>query len=136
MKKIILVFTILLMNAAVFAQKPAVITNDKAGWQKIGEVTASFQVEKDGISVLGKDRFKAIKLRITDASINIYDVEVFYESGDSEHFDVKSEFKSGQETRILDLKGSNRELKKVVFTYKSVANADGEKAHIELYGMK
>jgi len=136
MKKIILVITVLLMNAAVFAQKPAIITKDKAGWQKIGEVTASFQVEKDGISVMGKDRFKAIKLLITDASINIYDVEVFYESGDSEHFDVKSELKAGQETRILDLKGSNRELKKVVFTYKSVVNMENDKAHIELYGMK
>ncbi len=137
MKKVLYLLLILVSShAAVMAQKPAVVTDKSPGWQKIGEVTASFQVEKDGISVLGADRFKSIKLRCTDATIEIYDVEVYYESGDSEHLDVKSELKAGQETRAMDLKGSTRELKKVVFTYKSKAGMENNKAHIELYGLK
>jgi hypothetical protein len=136
MKKIFFVLILLAVHVTAWAQKPAIITDDKAGWMKIGEVVASFQVEKDGISVLGADRFKAIKLRVTDAPIIIYDVEVYYESGDTEHLDVKSELKAGQETRSYDLKGSSRELKKIVFTYKSAAQMDNAKAHVELYGLK
>jgi hypothetical protein len=124
------------VSTAAFSQKPAVITSEKEGWHKIGEVTASFQVEKDGITVLGADRFKAIKLLVTDSPINIYDVIVYYENGDTEVLDVRSELKAGQETRTYNLKGTDKQLKKVVFTYKSVANMDGDKAHVELYGMK
>lgn len=136
MKKIFLGLFVIAMNTVAMAQKPAVITDDKAGWQKIGEVTASFQVEKDGITVLGKDRFKSIKLRVTDAPINIYDVEVYFENGESEHLEVRSELKAGAETRVINLKGNSMEIKKVVFTYKSVANMDNDKAHVELYGLK
>ncbi|MEP7264540.1 MAG: hypothetical protein ABI772_08580 [Bacteroidota bacterium] len=136
MKKILLGLFVIAVHSAAMAQKPAVITSDKAGWQKIGEVTASFKVEKDGISVLGKDRFKSIKLRVTDAPINIYDVEVYYENGETEHLEVKTELKAGDDTRAINLKGNSMEIKKVVFTYKSVANMDSDKAHVELYGMK
>jgi hypothetical protein len=136
MKKIVFLMVMIAVNAAAWAQKPAVIANEKEGWQKIGEVTASFQVEKDGITVLGADRFKAIKLKVTDAPINIYNVTVYYENGDTEPLDVKSELKAGQETKTYNLKGTDKQLKKVVFTYKSVANMEGDKAHVELYGMK
>ena len=33
----------LVMVGSTYAQKPAVMVSDKAGWHKIGEVTASFK---------------------------------------------------------------------------------------------
>ena len=65
MKKILFV---LLMCAPAFmfvahAQKPAVMMNDKAGWHKIGEVTADLKAEKDELVVLGADRFRSIKIK-------------------------------------------------------------------------
>ena len=123
-------------GVAVKAQKPGVVLNDKPGWHKIGEVTASFKVDKDAISVLGADRFKAIKLKVTDASIHIYDLEVYYESDNKEDIQIRQDLKKGDETRQIDLNGKDRNLKKVVFIYKSIPNVRDEKAHVELYGLK
>ena len=69
MKKIILVFfamSALLINTA-FAQEPSIMLSDKPGWHKIGEVKADFKMENQSISVLGKDKFKSILLKVTDA---------------------------------------------------------------------
>jgi hypothetical protein len=138
MKKIILVFfamSALLVNVA-FAQEPSVMLSDKPGWHKIGEVKADFKMENQSISVLGKDKFKSILLKVTDAPINIEGIQVFYESGDMEEFNVKNELKAGAETKKLDLKDGGQEVKKVTFTYKTIPNQQDEKAHVELYGLK
>ena len=109
--------------------------SDKPGWHKIGEVKADFKMENQSISVLGKDKFKSILLKVTDAPINIEGIQVFYESGDMEEFDVKNELKAGAETKKLDMKGGSQEIKKVTFTY-TLPNQQDEKAHVELYGLK
>ena len=138
MKKLMLaflVFTVAIVNSG-FAQKPSIMLSDKPGWHKIGEIKADFKMEQESIAVMGKDRFKSILLKVTDAPINIIALQVFYESGKSEEFDVKNELKAGSETRKIDLKNDSQEIKKVTFTYKTLPNQQDEKAHVELYGLK
>ena len=136
MKKTIVIMLIAAFASNASAQKPAVVVSNEPGWHKIGQVTANFKVDKDELIVLGADHFKAIKLKVTDASIHIYDLEVYYESGDKEDIQVRQDLKKGEETRVIDLKGKERTLKKVVFVYKSISNIKDEKAHVELYGLK
>jgi hypothetical protein len=93
-------------------------------------------MENQSIAVLGNDKFQSILLKVTDAPINIIGLQVFYEDGTSEQFDVKNELKAGAETRKIDFKGGTREVKKVMFTYKTLPNQKDEKAHVELYGLK
>jgi hypothetical protein len=138
MKKIILVFFVMsaMLVKTAFAQEPSIMLSDKPGWHKIGEVKASFKMQNESISVMGADRFKSILLKVTDAPINIEGIQVFYESGDMEEFNVKNELKAGSETKKMDLKGGSQEIKKVTFTYKTLPNQKDEKAHVELYGLK
>jgi hypothetical protein len=138
MKKSIVIF--LMIFAAhvhsAFAQKPGVVVSTKEGWHKIGEVTASFSMEKESIVVLGADKFKSIKLKVTDANLDLQSLMVYYETGEMEEIPVRSNLKAGAETRVIDLKSKDKQLKKVVFTYKTVPNTSDEKAHVELYGLK
>src|SRR4051812_4396105 len=137
MKKVMAIMMLIAAFAVnAHAQKPAVVVSNKPGWQKIGEITADLKVDKDAIAVLGKDKFKAIQLRVTDAPLQIYDLEVFFENGEKEDIQVRENLKAGGETKTLDLKGGTREIKKVAFIYKTVENANNDKAHVELYGMK
>jgi hypothetical protein len=119
----------------VFAQKPEVAISNKAGWHKIGEVTASFKEEKDEISVMGKDKFKSLKLKVTDAPIDIEKATVYYESGETQDLSMNNSLQTGQETKTFDLKNTDG-IKKVSFTYKTPPNAKHDKAHVELYGLK
>ncbi len=135
MKNIILILLAAFLfsaNAAI-AQKPGVVISNKAGWHKIGEVTASLKTETESIIVLGADTFKAIKLKVTDASVNLLTLKVYYETGEIEEIPVKSVLNAGEETRIMDLKV--KPLKKVSFTHQSLSNSK-EKAQVELYGLK
>jgi hypothetical protein len=138
MKKLAFVWMLLFtayLNSA-FAQEPSVMLSNKPGWHKIGEVKADFEMENQSISVLGNDKFKSILLKVTDAPINIVDLQIFYESGETEKIDVKNELQAGSETRKIDLKGANQDIQKVTFTYKTLPNQKDEKAHVELYGLK
>jgi hypothetical protein len=119
-----------------FAQKPTVVTDNDPGWHKIGEITASFKMDRESIIVYGRDEFTKLKLKVTDAPINIEKVQVFFEEGGSQELAVASELQAGGETRTIDLDGSNKELEKVVFTYKTLPSYTGEKATVELYGLK
>lgn len=138
MKKILGITLLAFASALVtpaFAQKPAVVTSDKAGWHKIGETTAEMKSEKDEIIVMGKDRFRSLKVIVTDQPISITSMVIYYEGGATEDVNLNSDLKVGTESRVIDLKG-DRELNKISFVYRTVANARNDKSHVELWGLK
>ncbi len=136
MKNVMFMMLFVAWVSVAFAQEPSLMLSGKPGWHKIGEVKADFTIEDQAIAVLGNDRFSAILLKVTDAPINILSLEVSYENGQSETFDVKNELKAGAETRKIDFKGGSQQIKQVKFKYKTLPNQKDEKAHVELYGLK
>jgi hypothetical protein len=134
MKKIFTV-CLMLLGFTAFAQKPGVVLSNDEGWQKIGEITASFKMQNESIIVLGADRFNEIKLKVTEAPIQIERLQVVYESGEVEDYDILNQLEEGAETRSILIDG-DEDINKVVFTYKTLRNADDDKAHVELYGFK
>jgi hypothetical protein len=113
-----------------------VVASDATGWHKIGEMTASFSKERDVMTVIGADRFAAIKIKAVDADINISDLEVYYENGTTEKLNVRSEIKKGGESRVIDLKGKERSIKKITFVYKTLPNSTATKAALVVWGLK
>lgn len=127
---------LLLIALQSFAQKPSIVTSTEEGWQKIGETTVSFKQENESIVILGADEFSALKLKVTDAPIKIERVQVFYESGEMQELEVDSELLPGAETDEFELEQKDRDIQKVAFTYQTTANSNGDKAHVELHGLK
>ena len=111
-------------------------TKLEPGWHKLGQVRASFSLDKDQIMVDGVDRFKSIRLKATDAPIEIFDIEVHYVNGEREEIGVQQKLAKGESTRVIDLKGVTRNIKKVVLIYKSIPNTKEDKTVVELYGKK
>jgi hypothetical protein len=139
MKKIAMMFSMMLGVMGftdLFAQKPAVVTSNEPGWQHIGQVSASFKSQKESIEVLGADEFTAIKIKVSEAPLHIDRLQVIYESGASQDIDVKTQINPGTETRVIKLDHPDRDIARVSFTYHTVANAKGEKADVQLYGLK
>jgi hypothetical protein len=119
-----------------FAQKPAVVTTNEPGWHHIGHVTASFKTQNESITVLGADEFTALKIKVSEAGLHIDRLQVFYESGDMEDIDVREHFASGSESQKINLIHPDKDIKKIAFTYRTEPNAAGEKADIDVYGLK
>jgi hypothetical protein len=137
MKKLaIILFSIATISGKLFAQQPAVVASDKTGWHKIGETTVNFEKDKDEVVVMLADKFAKLKFKVTDAPIDLTSCEVYYESGDKQDIMINMPLKAMGESKVFDLNGGERNLKKIVFMYKTVANANDKKAHVEIWGLK
>ena len=135
MKKLInIVF--LLIAGYVNAQQPGVVVSDKSGWHKIGETSVDFKKEKDEIMVVGADRFATLKIKVTEAPLNLTSFDIYFENGEMQSVPVGMEIKSPGETKTVELKGGERAIKKVVFVYKTGPDNLDKKSHVELWGMK
>jgi hypothetical protein len=135
MKKSIMLLLLTMGSSILFAQKPAIITNEKSGWHKIGETRVDFKTETDEIIVLGKDKFEFVKLFINDSPVNLISFIIYFEDNTMQNVSVGQEIKAAGETRVVDLKGAKR-IKKVSFVYKTVSNRKDEKANVELWGLR
>jgi hypothetical protein len=133
-KIILLAFTVGIASA--IAQPTAIVTSDKTGWHKIAETTVDFKKDRDEVTILGADRFAKIKIKATDAPLELMDLEIFYESGDIQKVPVRSPIEKMGESRVIDLTGGEHDLTKVVLVYKTLPNAKDEKAHLEIWGLK
>ncbi|HKR03652.1 MAG TPA: hypothetical protein VJY62_03375, partial [Bacteroidia bacterium] len=138
MKKKILIALLLVASGydTIFAQQPAIITSDKKGWHKISETTVDFTRDRDELIVMGADRFASIRFEVTGAAIDLQDLEIYYESGPKQDIAVRTLISMGSESRVIDLNGGERALKKIVFVYKTQQNKQGEKAHVTVWGLK
>jgi hypothetical protein len=137
MKKLFLALLIIAAQAQMLAQKPKIVASDKTGWHKIGETTVDFKTETDEILVIGANRFKSLKIKVTDAPINLVSIDIDFDKGDRQSVTIGQEIKSPGETRVIPLKGnSERNVQKVTFRYKTVSSSTDKKAHVELWGLK
>lgn len=137
MKKITFQFLILFVVglSPAFAQS-GIILSDKSGWHRIGSKSVDFARDKDEIPVVLADRFAAIKFKVTKAAIQLNQLEITFESGDAQIEKINSEIASPGQTRIIDIKGSERNIKKIIFTYRTLPNYKGKKAEVEFWGLK
>jgi dihydrofolate reductase len=133
---VMVVLTLFVFANMSVAQEPAVITSSKTGWHKIGETKADFKTESEGILVMGKDTFKSIKLKVTDAPVNINKVIIYFENKQMQEVPIDGVINAGMESKMIDLDYPSVEIQKVVFTYKSEPSYQGDKAHVELHGLK
>ena len=131
-----ILIAVLVSLSGLKAQKVEVVTNNKPGWHKIGETTVDFKVDRDVVKVWGADRFKALQIKATDAPVHIEDMQIVYENGEPEDIAIRYDFKKGTVSRAIDLKGYERKIKEISFVYRTVPNWKGEKAHVEIYGLK
>ncbi|MDI9320459.1 MAG: hypothetical protein QM530_08315 [Phycisphaerales bacterium] len=136
MKKVLLFAMILIaVNTEIsMAQKVEVITSNKLGWHQIGKTTVDFKSDRDVIMILGYNRFSSIKFKVSEAPIELLDLEVYYEMGEKDDIKIQSSIKSNGESRIIDLNGS-RKVTKVIFIYKTLKNRNDKKAKVELWGL-
>jgi len=133
---IIIAFALTANVIVTTAQVPKVIISDKTGWRRIGKTVVSLNKEKDEIKILGSTKFAVIKFKVMGAPIDLVSMEAFYSSGNKQEIVVNASIKDAGESRVIDLNGGERRLKKVVFIYKTLPNYKNKRARVQLWGLK
>jgi hypothetical protein len=133
---VLLMISTFLTFSLVHAQKPEVITNNKAGWHKIGDAKVDFKTDKDKFVIIGKDRYKSLQVKVKDAAVHMESMQISYEGGGTEDVALNTQYKPGAESKTIELRNGSAEIKNVTFVYHTVSNGTNPKAEIELWGLK
>ena len=105
-------------------------------WKFIGDKNVAYGVDHDVLHVTNlNDHFTKIKFKVTDAPLKIMDVKVYFDNDEVFDVAVKSEVRQGGETRVIDLPGGVRKLKKIEFWYSTIGTNKG-KARVAVWGKR
>ncbi|MBK7401140.1 MAG: hypothetical protein IPJ34_34030 [Myxococcales bacterium] len=110
------------------AEKPA-----EATWKKLGERSVDGKADKDTIHVGADDGFfTAIQVKVENSSIVMNEIKVVFSNGEVFEPKTKLVFDKDTSTRVIDLPGDKRIIKRVEFKYGNLPG--GGKAKVELWG--
>lgn len=104
-----------------------------AAWKVLGIIKADKGLDRDEVTVSGGRTFRQIKLKADAADVEIESLHVVYGSGEPDKIEVRRTIRAGTTTFPLDLKGSERVIRKIVLWYKTTPGAS-KKAIVTIYG--
>ncbi|MBK7073306.1 MAG: hypothetical protein IPH44_13480 [Myxococcales bacterium] len=122
---------------------PPVVRDDDRGdrrfdrssdWDKLGERWVEGRVDRDSIKVgKGKHRYRALAVVVEHSALEMFDMVVEFGDGTSFSPNLRLVFGPNATSRVIDLPGDARFIKKVEFRYGNLPG--GGKAQVELWGL-
>ena len=105
-------------------------------WVKLGMRTVDMKADHDVIMVTAHDGFfTKLKFKILKAPLYIKNARVVFGNGNDKNIVFNKRFPQGSETRVIDLPGNKRIIKKIVFNYKTAKTGHGNgKAIVVAWG--
>lgn len=96
-------------------------------WAELGcQQVSLFGKDRDSVRVgRSEGRFKAIRLHVRGADVELLDVSVVYANGQPDSLPVRAVIRQGERTRPLDLAGRERAISRVDMTYRTIPNFKG-----------
>lgn len=105
-------------------------------WQDLGTTVVNYGVSRDAINVFHDGFFKALKFKVWDASLEMLEAEVVYGNGGRDRVPINYVVRRGEESPALNLRGGQRRIRKVFFTYRFVPGLTFRRAKITLFGIQ
>ncbi len=104
-------------------------------WRDLGTTVVNYGVSRDAINVFDDNFFRALKFKVWDASLEMIEAEVVYGNGARDRVPINYVVRRGEESPALNLRGGNRRIRKVFFTYRFVPGLTFRRAKITLFGI-
>lgn len=103
---------------------PGVVSSDRGDWTELGcQQVSLFGKDRDAVRVGRREgRFKAIRLHVRGADVEMLDLKVIYTNGEPDDIRVRNLIRAGDRTRSLDLRGWERSIDRVDMTYRTSIN--------------
>ncbi len=109
-------------------------SSDARPWELLGVKKVNYGLDRDEIDVTaGEGMFTGIKLKVKHSPINMHRLAVHFGNGEVQEFELRDNFRAGSESRILDLPGNRRVIRKIVIWYDTKNLAVG-KGMVEVWG--
>ena len=103
-------------------------------WESLGQREVDFKSDHDQIDVgRSEGRFKQLEVRVKNAPIEIYDMVVTFGNDETFKPKLRHKFTEKSASRIIDLPGERRTIKRIDFNYKSINRREG-RGTVEVLG--
>lgn len=97
---------------------PSALAGDD--WEVLGKREVKNRAERDVIEVTRKEGiFTKVKIKVKRRTVEFFDVKIHFANGDVQDVSLRSTIRPGNATRVIDLPGNKRTIKKVTFVYKT-----------------
>lgn len=109
--------------------------NSTQQWVLIGERRVSFMIDHDVIQATGNDNYKQLKVKVKDGPVHIIDMDVHFENGDKFDVALKQRIPKDGESRVIDLPGGSRNVRKIEFWYETKGFRKG-RGTVQVWGKR
>jgi len=117
------ILTLIILTIGLFSLAS---TTPNPKWVKIGFRTVSITADHDEIIVKQKKGFYTkLKFKIVKAPLFVHNVKVVFGNGEFRSITFNKKFKAGTESKVIDLPGNKRIIKKIIMNYKTPKNING-----------
>jgi hypothetical protein len=105
-------------------------------WGYLGSRTVSLLTERDEIMVTASEgMFNAMRLEVKNTGVEFDSLEIVFGNGKKIDVPIREYIPAGGRTRVIDLPGNNRYIRKIIMFYKTVPG-NIVPAVIEAWGVK
>lgn len=106
-------------------------------WDVLGEKEVLFRAERDVIEVGAREgRYSRLMLEAVGNGVELLDVDVIFGDGDHQDVAVREVLRAGTRTRVIDLRGGPRVIKRVALVYRTDDQKNREgRATIRVHGL-
>ena len=117
---------LLTLGSTLFAGTHAMKRANGHKWEKLGTKIVNMKADHDVINVTYQEGvFSKVKFTIRKAPIHLLNINIIFGNGENKNIVFNKNFTAGSTTRIIDLPGNKRIIKKINLNYKSVPVGKG-----------
>ena len=127
MKKLVAIVIIAISSVCIMSfsnyttSKDVFISIQAHAWQKIGQRMVNIKADHDEIMVTASEgRFTKLKFKVLRAPIHVKNVKVVFGNGESKNVNINARIAAETESKVIDLPGNKRIIRKIVMNYKSI----------------
>ena len=111
-----------------------VMADDKKGWKVLGQTIVSEGVDRTQLMINAKKgTFRQIRVQVKKAPVEIERLILHFDGNEKQVVWLKDNYEEGSWSRVVNVKGGKRAIKKVVFWYSGSDSGD-EKPVVFLWG--
>jgi hypothetical protein len=121
--------------AVVAVAAPAGARNNQR-WEHLGSTNVKLNSERDVINVGAREGdFRKLQLLVHENGVFFESMVVVYSNGGDDNIPLRFHIPPGGRSRLIDLRGGDRYIRRIEFQYRAVHNGRG-KARVEVFGRR
>jgi hypothetical protein len=110
------------------------------GWEHLGARPVDFRVDHDALLAGGRGAFRAVRFDVEGGSLELFNVKITFRNGETFSPATRLLFNAGTMSRVIDLPGNARVIRRIDFSYRSVGGVfsaiNPAKATVHVYARR